>query len=179
MTQLQVQAPLSVVVQEKIATSAPDLGSEGAARAKQTETAWHRSLAGGAAGFTSRLVVAPFDVIKIRFQTQIDTVLPFPSRSATTTSTRTTSIATPTSARRPTLGVVGPKYRTVVQALTTVWQEEGIVGLWRGSFPGLLLWISYASVQFPLYSYLKRTFKMPDNASTFTHTGYNLGEFSC
>eukprot|EP00951_Prasinocladus_malaysianus_P025571 scaffold224513_cov37-Prasinocladus_malaysianus.AAC.1 len=36
----------------------------------------------------------------------------------------------------------------MAQALVSIFREEGIVGLWRGTVPGQLLTIPYCSVQF-------------------------------
>ena len=40
------------------------------------------------------------------------------------------------------------KYTSIGQALSTIFKEEGIQGLWRGTVPGLLLTVPYTAVQF-------------------------------
>ena len=40
------------------------------------------------------------------------------------------------------------KYTGIGQALSTIFKEEGIQGLWRGTVPGLLLTVPYPAVQF-------------------------------
>ena len=85
---------------------------------------WREATAGAFAGAVSRVVISPLDVIKIRFQIQ---------REATSSSAR---------------AAASGKYRGVAQALSCIVREEGVVGLWRGTVPGLLLTVPYTAVQF-------------------------------
>jgi hypothetical protein len=78
-----------------------------------------QALAGALAGGVARVFVAPLDVIKIRFQVQVE-----PMRSG--------------------LG----KYTGLRQAATLIVKEEGLRGLWRGTAPALLLWVPYTALQF-------------------------------
>lgn len=39
-------------------------------------------------------------------------------------------------------------YRGIVSAAGKIAKEEGLRGLWRGTIPGLLLWIPYSAIQF-------------------------------
>ena len=79
--------------------------------------------AGAAAGAVSRLVLGPLDVVKIRLQVQLESGW--------------------------NLGAPGaPKYRGMGHALATIFREEGLRGLWRGTVPGLLLTAPYCAVQF-------------------------------
>ena len=108
--------------------------------------------AGAIAGCAARFAVGPLDVIKIRFQVQLE---PIAKRAA---GIDATSLAS--------------KYTGLRQALTTIVREEGIKvrhayqtqkhgpklkgliqdagtqGLWRGTLPGQLLTIPYTAVQF-------------------------------
>lgn len=109
--------------------------------------------AGAIAGCAARFVVGPLDVIKIRFQVQLE---PIAKRAAGIDATSLTS-----------------KYTGLRQALKTIVQEEGIrvqqkcsvcrfwhpvypsesytwtvQGLWRGTLPGQLLTVPYTAVQF-------------------------------
>lgn len=84
--------------------------------------------AGAIAGCAARFVVGPLDVIKIRFQVQLE---PIAKRAAGVDPTSLTS-----------------KYTGLRQALTTIVKEEGIQGLWRGTLPGQLLTVPYTAVQF-------------------------------
>lgn len=92
---------------------------------------WSRAHAsvvcGAVAGAVSRLVIAPLDVVKIRFQVQLE---PLKMGSAS-------------------------KYTGIRQAMKTIVKEEGLVALWRGSVPGLLLTAPYTAIQFAVMSELK------------------------
>ena len=78
--------------------------------------------AGALAGCLARFAVGPLDVVKIRLQVQ----------------------------REPTVRAAGAasKYSGFSQALRTIYREEGVRGLWRGTVPGLLLTVPYTAVQF-------------------------------
>lgn len=84
--------------------------------------------AGAIAGCAARFIVGPLDVIKIRFQVQLE---PIAKRA---TGLDPSSLAS--------------KYTGLRQALTTIVREEGIKGLWRGTLPGQLLTVPYTAVQF-------------------------------
>jgi len=85
--------------------------------------------AGAVSGCIARFAVGPLDVLKIRFQVQIE---PHRGRHA--------------AALLP--GQVGPKYTGLIQAVRTIVREEGIQGLWRGTLAGQLLYVPYAAIQF-------------------------------
>jgi len=90
------------------------------------------ALAGAFSGGVSRMLIAPLDVLKIRFQLQVE---PFTSNTA--------YIHTKSSRR--------PHYTSVIQAVSSLIREEGIRTLWRGNLPAMVLWVSYMSVSFPVY----------------------------
>eukprot|EP00887_Chlorella_sp_A99_P003958 scaffold11.g3958.t1 len=79
--------------------------------------------AGALAGAVSRFVVGPLDVLKIRFQVQLEPIGG---------------------------GAAASKYTSLRQAraLATIVREEGVRGLWRGTIPGQLLTVPYCAVQF-------------------------------
>ena len=85
--------------------------------------------AGAYAGALARLIAAPFDLLKIRFQLQQS----IPSQG----------------------GAV--KYKNMWQACKTIMKEEGIGALWKGNIAATYLWISYSMVQFGVYGLLKDT----------------------
>lgn len=89
--------------------------------------------AGAVAGCVQRLVVAPLDVIKIRFQVQIE-----PVGKALQQGAAAAAAAVPGRS----------KYTSIWQAANTIVKEEGIQALWRGTLPGQLLAIPYTAVQF-------------------------------
>lgn len=80
------------------------------------------ALAGAFAGFSSRMLTAPFDVIKIRNQLLVKHLEKTPS---------------------------------MLGAMRSIIKDEGVTALWKGNVPALLLWISYAFIQFGSYGKLK------------------------
>ncbi|KAG6554263.1 hypothetical protein Mapa_004179 [Marchantia paleacea] len=86
------------------------------------------AIAGAVAGGISRSVVSPLDVIKIRFQVQLE----------------------PTSTRLGALGAthVVSKYTGILQATRDILREEGLPGLWRGNVPALFMVMPYTAIQF-------------------------------
>ncbi|KAL6755561.1 mitochondrial substrate carrier protein [Haematococcus lacustris] len=83
--------------------------------------------AGAIAGCIARFAVGPLDVVKIRFQVQLEPI----ANAAEVAVKRGAS-----------------KYTGFGQALVTIFREEGVQGLWRGTVPGLLLSLPYTAVQF-------------------------------
>ncbi|OVA14999.1 Mitochondrial carrier protein [Macleaya cordata] len=84
--------------------------------------------AGAIAGGISRTVTSPLDVIKIRFQVQLEP---------------TSSWAL---ARKELYG--SSKYTGILQATKDIFREEGLRGFWRGNVPALLMVMPYTSIQF-------------------------------
>lgn len=84
--------------------------------------------AGALAGGISRTVTSPLDVIKIRFQVQLE----------------------PTSSWALVRGnMAGPsKYTGMLQAAKDIFREEGLPGFWRGNVPALLMVMPYTAIQF-------------------------------
>ncbi|GAB2225140.1 hypothetical protein Drorol1_Dr00005928 [Drosera rotundifolia] len=79
-------------------------------------------------GAVSRTVTSPLDVIKIRFQVQLEP---------------TTSWAL---LQR---NLHGPsKYTGILQGTKDIFREEGLWGFWRGNVPALLTIMRYTSIQF-------------------------------
>ncbi|KAM6905098.1 mitochondrial thiamine pyrophosphate carrier isoform 1-T1 [Xenentodon cancila] len=85
------------------------------------------ALAGSASGMVTRALISPFDVIKIRFQLQIEHV----------------------SSRRP-----EGKYSGLFQASRCIYSEEGLSAFWKGHIPAQLLSICYGAVQFTSFEFL-------------------------
>ncbi len=84
-------------------------------------------VAGGISGGVSRMVIAPLDVIKIRLQLE--------------SCPRMTRI---------------PAFSGTWSMLTTVFEEEGIKGLWRGNSSAIALWAGFDAIQFSMYGTLLR-----------------------
>ncbi|RWR94143.1 mitochondrial thiamine pyrophosphate carrier [Cinnamomum micranthum f. kanehirae] len=101
----------------------------------QLKRAMIDATAGAIAGGISRTVTSPLDVIKIRFQVQLEP---------------TTSLAL---LRRE---LNGPsKYTGIVQASRDIFREEGLPGFWRGNVPALLMVMPYTAIQFTVLHMFK------------------------
>lgn len=85
------------------------------------------ALAGSAAGMVTRALISPFDVLKIRFQLQIERV----------------------SSQRP-----EGKYWGLFQASRCIFSEEGVSAFWKGHIPAQLLSICFGAVQFASFEFL-------------------------
>lgn len=85
------------------------------------------AIAGALCGAITRFLCQPLDVIKIRFQLQVEPI----------------HTGSPIS-----------KYTSLPQAVGSMLREEGIKVLWRGHVPGQALSIIYGSVQFWTYDQL-------------------------
>ncbi|KAB1264816.1 Mitochondrial thiamine pyrophosphate carrier [Camelus dromedarius] len=79
------------------------------------------AVAGSVSGLVTRALISPLDVIKIRFQLQIERL----------------------SRRDP-----SAKYYGILQAGRQILQEEGPTAFWKGHIPAQLLSIGYGAVQF-------------------------------
>ncbi|XP_014248213.1 mitochondrial thiamine pyrophosphate carrier-like isoform X2 [Cimex lectularius] len=88
-------------------------------------------IAGAAAGAVTRALFQPIDVIKIKFQLQVE-----PIKLTSTIS----------------------KYNSLLQAVKTIHYEEGLKGLWAGHNPGQILSISYGIVNFTAFEILTKYF---------------------
>ncbi|XP_013870377.1 mitochondrial thiamine pyrophosphate carrier [Austrofundulus limnaeus] len=86
-------------------------------------------IAGSSAGMVTRAIISPFDVIKIRFQLQIE----------------------PVSSQRPT-----GKYLGILQATRCIYSEEGISAFWKGHIPAQFLSICFGAVQFVSFEFLTK-----------------------
>ncbi|CAJ1076562.1 mitochondrial thiamine pyrophosphate carrier isoform X1 [Xyrichtys novacula] len=85
------------------------------------------ALAGSAAGMVTRALISPFDVLKIRFQLQIERV----------------------SSKKP-----EGKYWGLFQASRCIHSEEGLSAFWKGHIPAQLLSICFGAVQFASFEFL-------------------------
>lgn len=79
------------------------------------------AVAGSASGLVTRALISPLDVIKIRFQLQVERL----------------SSSDPTA-----------KYHGILQAGKQILKEEGPAAFWKGHMPGQFLSIGYGAVQF-------------------------------
>uniref|UniRef100_A0A8D0EE98 Mitochondrial thiamine pyrophosphate carrier n=1 Tax=Salvator merianae TaxID=96440 RepID=A0A8D0EE98_SALMN len=85
--------------------------------------------AGSASGLVTRAMISPFDVLKIRFQLQIEQI----------------------SSRNP-----HAKYHGIWQGVYKILQEEGPRAFWKGHIPAQLLSVTYGAVQFVSFEFLTK-----------------------
>ncbi|XP_030975480.1 mitochondrial thiamine diphosphate carrier 2-like isoform X1 [Quercus lobata] len=93
------------------------------------------SSAGAIAGGISRTVTSPLDVIKIRFQVQLEPTSSWPLLRSNLSGTS--------------------KYTGMFQATKDILREEGLPGFWRGNVPALLMVMPYTAIQFTVLHKLK------------------------
>ncbi|XP_023904426.1 mitochondrial thiamine diphosphate carrier 2 [Quercus suber] len=93
------------------------------------------STAGAIAGGISRTVTSPLDVIKIRFQVQLEPTTSWPLLRSNLSGTS--------------------KYTGMFQATKDILREEGLPGFWRGNVPALLMVMPYTAIQFTVLHKLK------------------------
>ncbi|KAJ6853752.1 mitochondrial thiamine pyrophosphate carrier 1 isoform X2 [Iris pallida] len=93
------------------------------------------SMAGAISGGISRTVTSPLDVIKIRFQVQLE-----PTSSWALAHREL---------YRPS------KYTGILQATKDIFREEGFPGFWRGNVPALFMYMPYSAIQFTVLHKLK------------------------
>lgn len=83
--------------------------------------------AGSLAGLITRALISPLDVIKIRFQLQVEHLSPKDPNA---------------------------KYHGILQAARQILQEEGPTAFWKGHVPAQLLSMGYGAVQFMSFEIL-------------------------
>lgn len=89
------------------------------------------ALAGASSGLFSRALIQPFDVLKIRFQLQME---PISKHSMS-------------------------KYSSLMQATKMIYKEEGLSAFWKGHVPAQFLSIVFGLTQFWCYEMLVFKFK--------------------
>ncbi|XP_034201062.1 mitochondrial thiamine diphosphate carrier 2-like isoform X2 [Prunus dulcis] len=101
----------------------------------QLKRAFIDATAGLIAGGISRTVTSPLDVIKIRFQVQLE--------PTTSWALLRKNLSQPS------------KYTGMLQATRDIFREEGLPGFWRGNVPALLMVMPYTAIQFAVLHQLK------------------------
>ena len=92
---------------------------------EQKAKAWERLVSGAASGMICRTIAQPLDVIKIRFQLQIEPI----SKSA----------------------IHASKYTGISHTIRVMLREEGIRSFWKGLMASQLISICYTPIQFTAF----------------------------
>eukprot|EP00127_Corallochytrium_limacisporum_P003296 Clim_evm145s147 gene=Clim_evmTU145s147 len=92
------------------------------------------AFAGAAAGVVSRVATAPFDVIKIRLQLQLEPLHAFGHKTVP--------------AQR--------YYHGVLHATRKIYLEEGVTAFWKGNVSAMAMYALYGGVQFAVYHELRQ-----------------------
>jgi solute carrier family 25 thiamine pyrophosphate transporter 19 len=106
-----------------------DTGATNVKSLSRSEGTWKDILAGGISGGLTRMLIAPLDVIKIRFQVQ---TRPNLSGNGATTSYY---------------------YSGLWDSIKTILKQEGFVAFWNGNLLAELLYIGYVGAQFGSYAF--------------------------
>ncbi|XP_018372369.1 PREDICTED: mitochondrial thiamine pyrophosphate carrier-like [Trachymyrmex cornetzi] len=109
---------------------------------KTTELFSDHAVAGAASGFITRLLCQPLDVIKIRFQLQVEPI----SRCHVS------------------------KYKSISQAVLLILREEGPTALWKGHVPAQLISITYGMGQFYSYNVFLKMLQRVPQIEEWQHT---------
>ncbi|XP_011173547.1 mitochondrial thiamine pyrophosphate carrier isoform X2 [Solenopsis invicta] len=109
---------------------------------KTAEPNSDHAIAGAASGFITRFLCQPLDVIKIRFQLQVEPI----SKCHIS------------------------KYRSMSQAVLLIIREEGSAALWKGHVPAQLLSIVYGTVQFYSYNVFTKMLQQVPQIEEWRHT---------
>lgn len=112
----------------------------------QHYSAWtqmKQAISGAASGFITRTFTQPLDVLKIRFQLQVEPVA--------------------------TSGVSQSKYTSIAQACRLIYREEGLLAFWKGHNAGQILTMTYAIMQFWSYEQIELRLRQYPYMSTRTN----------
>lgn len=101
----------------------------------QLKRAFIDATAGAISGGISRTVTSPLDVIKIRFQVQLEPTSSWQSLQKDL--------------------YKKSKYTGMLQASKDIFREEGWPGFWRGNVPALLMVMPYTAIQFTVLHKIK------------------------
>ncbi|KAK7794894.1 hypothetical protein R5R35_010585 [Gryllus longicercus] len=109
---------------------------------RQKLTSADYAVAGGVSGVVTRCSCQPLDVIKIRFQLQVEPI------------------------RKDAVGV---KYWSISQATQQIIKDEGISALWKGHVPAQLLSVLYGVAQFSSFEFFSKVASKESQKSPFVH----------
>uniref|UniRef100_A0A7C9CPI4 Uncharacterized protein n=1 Tax=Opuntia streptacantha TaxID=393608 RepID=A0A7C9CPI4_OPUST len=125
----------------------------------QLKRAFIDATAGAISGAISRTLTSPLDVIKIRFQVQLE--------PTTSWALLHKNLHAPS------------KYNGMIQAAKEIFREEGLAGFWRGNVPALLMVMPYTAIQFAVLhkfkTYMSGSSKAEDHAHLSPYLSYISG----
>ncbi|XP_008286272.1 mitochondrial thiamine pyrophosphate carrier isoform X2 [Stegastes partitus] len=160
-----------------------DPGSQGAALSPE-----EAALAGSAAGMVTRALISPLDILKIRFQLQIECLSSQRSEGkywglfqACRCIRSEEGLSAfwkghiPAQLLSICYGAV-QVYRNLRQAVTTMWRSEGVLTFYRGLSPTLMAVFPYAGLQFFFYNVFKQLLAPPPTAG---NSGGTLRSLVC
>ncbi|EDV27601.1 uncharacterized protein TRIADDRAFT_53464 [Trichoplax adhaerens] len=113
----------------------------------------HDAIAGGFAGLITRFLTSPLDVIKIRFQLQLESTFKTQKQNS--------------------------KYFGIYQSMIKIISEEGLLALWKGQMAGQLLSITYGGVQFMSYNFSKKVIYELHQQNIISPLQPNVVSFVC
>ncbi|KAJ8421720.1 hypothetical protein Cgig2_003528 [Carnegiea gigantea] len=124
----------------------------------QLKRAFIDAAAGAISGAISRTLTSPLDVIKIRFQVQLE--------PTTSWALLHKNLHAPS------------KYNGMIQAVKEIFREEGLAGFWRGNAPALLMVMPYTAIQFTVLHKFKTYMSGSSKAEDHTHLSPYLSYIS-